>query len=510
MTGKRSSAPRPVVLVANRGEIARRVLRTCRTLGLQTIAVHSDVDARAPFVADADVAAPLGGDSPAESYLDARKIIAAGRAHGATMVHPGYGFLSENADFARAVEAEGWIFIGPTPENIESMGDKTRAIEEARGAGVPTIRSYVPAPGEDPDLETLTAEARTVGLPLMIKAAAGGGGKGMRIAHREEELPELIAAARREAQAAFGDGRLFLERYLVGARHVEVQLLGDGAGAAIALGERDCSLQRRHQKLIEECPAPGLSEKTRRAMHEAAVALAERVRYRGAGTVEFILDREGDFHFLEMNTRLQVEHPVTEAVFGLDLVAAQFAIAAGTIDLDELRALSPRGHAIELRVYAEDPASGFLPSIGRLEAVCFSDAPGIRIDSGVITGSTVPIEYDPLLAKLIAWGESREQAIERLRAAIADSFIAGVETTLAFGRDLLGREEFRTGDVCTTTIADRMTPWSPPPVDAQWHETIIAAGRHLLAGRRGGRGDGPPGGEPASPSESLVDWRHLG
>jgi len=495
----------PTVLVANRGEIARRVLRTCRELGIRTAAVYSEADAGSPFVAEADVAVPLAGVAPAETYLDIGRILAAGRAIGATMVHPGYGFLSENADFARAVEAEGWTFIGPTAESIEAMGDKPRAIAEARAAGVPTIPSFVPEPGSEPTPEELVRRAREVGLPLMVKAAAGGGGKGMRIAHTEEELPELIAAAAREARAAFGDGRLFVERYLARARHIEVQVLGDGKGSAIALGERDCSIQRRHQKLIEECPAPALAEETRRALHAAAVSLAERVRYRGAGTVEFILDAGGEFYFLEMNTRLQVEHPVTEAVYSLDLVAAQLAVAMGSVDLGALGAHPPRGHAIELRVYAEDPGRGFLPSIGRLAAVVWSDAPGIRVDSGVVAGQRVTIDYDPLLAKLIAWGETREAAIERLRAAIAGSFVAGVETTLAFGRDLLDHAEFRAADLRTTFIAERMSPWSPPAIDPAWRDTAFAAARGLLA--RASRSAGSAEAAAPTPSESLVDWR---
>ena len=506
--GKKQQATAPTVLVANRGEIARRVLRTLRRLGVRTIAVHSDPDAGAPFVADASVAVPLEGVSPTETYLDVEKILAAGRAHGATMVHPGYGFLSENAEFARRVEAEGWTFIGPTPESIEAMGDKTAALEVARAAGVPTIPSYIPPEGKAPSAEVLIEEARSIGLPLMVKAAAGGGGKGMRIARDEKEIPELVAAANREALAAFGDGRLFLERYLEHARHVEVQLLGDGRGAAIAVGERDCSIQRRHQKLVEESPAPNLPEATRKAMHESAVALAERVSYRGAGTVEFILAPSGEFFFLEMNTRLQVEHPVSELVHGIDLVEAQLQIAEGNCDLASFGDLAPRGHSVELRVYAEDPANDFLPSIGTLETVHWSDDPGIRVDSGVVSGQAVTIDYDPMLAKLIAYGATREEAIDRLRAAIAGSFIAGVETTLSFGRELIGREDFRTADVFTTFIADRMSPWSPPAIESDWQETITAAARHVLAGsaRRGGGENAPP----PTPSLTLPSWRHLG
>ncbi len=498
----------PTVLVANRGEIARRVLRTLRRLGVRTIAVHSDPDAQAPFVGDADVAVSLDGVSPAETYLDVEKILGIGRAHGATMVHPGYGFLSENAAFARAVEAEGWAFIGPTPTSIEAMGDKTRALVEAKAAGVPTIPSYIPPLGKTPSNEELIQRALEVGLPLMVKAAAGGGGKGMRIAHHEKEIPELVAAASREALNAFGDGRLFLERYLENARHVEVQLLGDGNGNAIAVGERDCSIQRRHQKLVEESPAPALPDQTRAAMHASAVALAERVSYRGAGTVEFILAPTGEFFFLEMNTRLQVEHPVSELVHGIDLVEAQLRIAEGSCNLASFGDLTPRGHAIELRVYAEDPANDFLPSIGILDTVFWSDDPGIRVDSGVVTGQSVTINYDPMLAKLIAYGATRDEAIDRLRTAIAGSFIAGVETTLSFGRDLIGREDFRKADIFTTFIADRMSPWSPPVIEEDWNETIVAATRHVLAkaSRRGG-GAGSP---PPTPSETLPGWRHLG
>jgi acetyl/propionyl-CoA carboxylase alpha subunit len=507
----------PIVLVANRGEIARRVLRTVRRMGYRSIAVHSEPDAGAPALAEADFIVPLGGVTPAESYLDIEKILAAGRRHASAgsrvLVHPGYGFLSENARFAEAVEAEGWLFLGPTAASITAMGDKTAALVEAREAGVPIIPSHVPEPGSTPDPQELIARAREIGLPLMVKAAAGGGGKGMRIARTEAELPELVSAAAREALGAFGDGRLFLERYLEGARHVEVQLLGDGAGKAIAIGERDCSIQRRHQKLVEESPAPGLMAETRAAMHAAAIALAERVDYRGAGTVEFILASSGEFYFLEMNTRLQVEHPVSELVHGIDLVEAQIRIAEGDadgspFDLGTLGDLSPRGHAIELRVYAEDPANGFLPSIGRLDLVHWADDPGVRVDAGVVTGQCVTIDYDPMLAKLIAHGADRAEAIDRLRAAIAGSCIAGVETTLAFGRELIGRDDFRRGDVFTTFIAERMPEWQRPEVGAEWRELIIAASRHL----RVETARGPTGGPRTlpTPSETLDGWRHLG
>ena len=499
--------PTPTVLVANRGEIARRVLRTFRRLGVKTIAVYSDPDATAPFVAEADFAVPLDGVTPAETYLDQEKILAAGRRHGATHVHPGYGFLSENAGFARTVEEAGLTFIGPTAESIESMGDKTAAVVEARAAGIPIIPSYIPTPGETLAEDELIARANEIGLPLMVKAAAGGGGKGMRIARDAGEVAELVTAASREAESAFGDGRLFLERYLENARHIEVQLLGDGRGGAIALGERDCSVQRRHQKLIEECPAPRLPEKTRTAMHEAAVSLAERVSYRGAGTVEFILADSGEFFFLEMNTRLQVEHPVTELVFGIDLVEAQLKIADGTFDLSKVD-LTPRGHAIELRVYAEDPANDFLPSIGPLELVHWSDDPGIRVDAGVVTGQNVTIDYDPMLAKLIAFGTDRTEAIDRLRSAIATTCIAGVETTLAFGHEMLGRDDFREADLATTMIADRIAPWTPPTLPEELGEIVAAAAAHVARSAPARGGAGPA--EIPPPSALLPDWRHLG
>jgi len=502
MTGEHT----PTILVANRGEIARRVLRTIRRMGYPSIAVFSDPDATAPFVGEADFAVPLDGTAPVESYLDIDKILAAGRQHRATMVHPGYGFLSESAEFARRVEAEGWSFLGPTPDSIEVMGDKTRALEEARSAGVPIIPSFIPEPGSKTTVQELVVEAKKIGFPLMIKAAAGGGGKGMRIAQSEQELSELVESATREATAAFGDGRLFLERYLQGARHVEVQVVGDGHGEAVALGERDCSIQRRHQKLVEESPAPCLPEETRAAMHTAAVALAKRVSYRGVGTVEFILDQSGDFFFLEMNTRLQVEHPVTELVHGLDLVEARIQVALGSIDLESCAKLLPRGHAIELRVYAEDPALQFLPSIGKLEEVLFSTAPGIRVDSGVEKGGEVTIDYDPMLAKLIAHGATRAEAIDRLRAAIVESFIAGVETTLSFGHELLGREDFRSGDLSTTFIADRMPNWSPKAVDPDWQDAIVTAAQHLASQRR--TSDRAGHSPILAPSEILRGWRH--
>lgn len=480
--GHESTTTAPCVLVANRGEIALRLLRGLRSLGLGTVAIYSEADQDAPYVRTADRAICIGPASPTESYLDIEKVVAAGRRAKIHAVHPGYGFLSENANFAAAVEAEGWTFIGPTAESIRSMGDKTQAGKIAREAGVPIVPAFTPE--GDPSPAELLAEAKKLGVPLMIKAAAGGGGKGMRIARSFDELAEMVQSAQREATAAFGDGRVFLERYLENARHVEVQMVGDGKGKALTLGARDCSLQRRHQKIIEETPAravraDGLSPKTESAMLDAARALCERTSYRGAGTVEFILTPNDEFFFLEMNTRLQVEHPVTEIVHGVDLLELQVAVAHGESWPAELEKAAPSGHAIEVRVYAENPANGFLPSIGTLTEVVWPAGPGIRVDAGVERGSEVTVHYDPLLAKIIAHGSDRKQAIERMRQALAETFVAGVDTSLEFCRDLLGTDEFREGRVYTTMIAEKFSDWGAAPAHDPWRSAAAAAALEL-------------------------------
>ncbi|MDG9700764.1 biotin carboxylase N-terminal domain-containing protein [Streptomyces sp. DH37] len=410
------------VLVAGRGEIARRVFRTCRELGVATVAVHSDADADAPHAREADAAVRLPGDAPADTYLRGDLIVAAALAAGADAVHPGYGFLSENAGFARAVREAGLVWIGPPPEAIEAMASKTRAKELMAGAGVPLLEPVAPG------------EAREEDLPLLVKAAAGGGGRGMRIVRELAALDGGIRDAAAEAAAAFGDGEVFAEPYVEGGRHVEVQVLADAHGTVWTLGTRDCSLQRRHQKVIEEAPAPLLTDGQRTALHEAAGRAARAVGYRGAGTVEFLLAPDGRAYFLEMNTRLQVEHPVTECVYGLDLVALQLRVAEGA-PLPGAEPPAPRGHAVEARLYAEDPARRWRPQTGRLHRFSVPEGDGVRLDAGVADGDEITVHYDPMLAKVVAWAPTRAEAVRKLAHALARSRIHGPATN----RDLLVR-----------------------------------------------------------------------
>ena len=438
------------LLVANRGEIARRVLRTARALGLRTVAVYSEADAGLPHVREADEAILLGAAPPAESYLDGAKVIEAARQAGAAALHPGYGFLSENAEFARAVAAAGIVWVGPPPEAIERMGDKINARNLMADAGVPVARGT-----REPvaDLDGALAAAEAIGYPVMVKAAGGGGGIGMSVATDATALRAAFEGARTRAERFFGNPAILLERYLPRARHVEVQLLGLADGRVVALGERDCSVQRRHQKVAEETPSPGVGEVLRQRMLDAAVRAGEAVRYRGAGTVECLVDpEEQDFVFLEMNTRLQVEHPVTEMVTGLDLVAAQLRVAAG--EEVELPAAEPAGHAIELRVYAEDPVR-FLPSPGVISVWEEPAGEGVRVDAGYAEGCTVTPYYDPLLAKLIVHAADRPHALARARAAVAEFRIEGLKTNLPFFVELLANPEFVTGDY-DTRLVERM------------------------------------------------------
>ncbi|HEX3258059.1 MAG TPA: biotin carboxylase N-terminal domain-containing protein [Pseudonocardia sp.] len=414
------------LLVANRGEIAARVFRTAHELGIATVAVFSDADAELPYVALADEAVRLPGAAPADTYLRGDLLIAAARATGADAVHPGYGFLSENAGFARDCAAAGLTFVGPSPEAIAAMGSKTEAKAMMAAAGVPTL------PGVTIDAHTdLRAEAARIGFPVLVKAAFGGGGRGMRIVATPDELAEAVASARREAATAFGDDTVFLERYVVEPRHVEVQILGDAHGSVVALFERDCSIQRRHQKIVEECPSPVVDEALRGELSGAAVAAGKALGYTGAGTVEFVMDDTGSFWFLEVNTRLQVEHPVTELVTGLDLVALQLRVAEGEPLPAEVTAARIHGHAIEVRLYAEDVPAGFLPATGTLHRFRIPD--GVRVDAGVADGSVVGPHYDPMLAKVIAHGATRAAAARRLRRALRGAQIHGVVTN----RDLL-------------------------------------------------------------------------
>jgi acetyl-CoA carboxylase biotin carboxylase subunit len=435
------------ILVANRGEIAVRIVRACRDLGLASVAVYSACDRSARHVRLADEAVAIGGDAPADSYLRIDRLLDAARASGADAVHPGYGFLSESAAFASACRDASLTFIGPTPQVIARMGDKAAAREAARAVGVPIVPG-TPVLADGLSETVLAERARAVGYPLMVKAVAGGGGKGLRRVMQADGLSAAVTAARSEARSAFGDGSLYFERWLPTPRHVEIQLLADHHGTVVPLVERECSVQRRHQKLLEESPSVAVSPALRAQLAEAARALAASVGYTNAGTVEFLLDEGGGFYFLEMNTRLQVEHPVTEMVTGLDLVAWQIRVARGErLTVDAEAALTPRGHAVECRVFAEDPRSGFLPSPGRIEELESPQGPGIRDDSGAEVGTEVSTHYDALISKLVVWGTSREDALRRLRRALGEYRVAGVRTTLPFFQWLLGETAFQHGMV---------------------------------------------------------------
>ncbi len=432
------------LLIANRGEIALRVLRTAREMGLTTVAVYSDADRDALHVREADRAVHLGGPAPSDSYLRSDLILQAALDQGAEAIHPGYGFLAENADFARQVGEAGLAFVGPSPEAIESMGDKIQARKAALAAGVPVI------PGLDEGsaaAEDLLGAALEIGYPVMLKAAAGGGGKGIRIVESEADLAEAARLAAAEAESSFGDGRVYLEKYLRRPRHVEVQILADQHGKVVSYGERECSVQRRHQKLVEESPSPAVSEELRARMEEAARVLAKAVGYVGAGTVEFLVS-EGDYYFLEMNTRLQVEHAITEERFGVDLVREQLRVAAG---LEAMDALAPRGHSIEVRINAEDPV-GFLPSLGQLSQVRMPGGRGVRVDSAVFPGAEVTPWYDSMLAKLIVLAEDREAAIDRMLRALAELKLVGVKTSVPIAARALDSERFRSGDYDTSIL----------------------------------------------------------
>jgi acetyl/propionyl-CoA carboxylase alpha subunit len=434
------------ILVANRGEIACRIMRTARALGIRTVAVHSDADADSPHVAQADVAVHLPGNSPADTYLRGDLLVAAARAAGADAVHPGYGFLSERAGFAQEVLDAGLVWIGPSPAAIAAMGSKLASKDLMRNAGVPVLPEATVRHGET---DALIGAARDIGYPVLVKASAGGGGRGMRVVRSEDELVAAVEGATSEAASAFGDGTVFLERYVEGSRHVEVQVMADTHGACVSLFERECSIQRRHQKIIEESPSPAVSPGLRSRLGQAAVAAASAVGYVGAGTVEFLLDANGEFFFLEMNTRLQVEHPVTELVTGLDLVALQISVAEGHALHHE--ALSPRlnGHAIEARLYAEDPAHGYLPSTGTIHRFDVPERPHLRVDSGIVDGSVVSPFYDPMLAKVIVWAPTRTEAIRALAGALDDCRIHGVVTNRGQLVEVLRHPEFVAGNTDT-------------------------------------------------------------
>ena len=497
--------PFRTLLIANRGEIAVRVIRACRALGIRSVAVYSEVDRTSPHVALADLAVPIGPAAPSESYLNVERILAAARETGAEAIHPGYGFLAENAAFARAVAAAGIRFVGPSPEAMEAMGDKLGARRTMSRLGIPIV------PGSDPDADpdTLPSVGRAIGFPLLVKAAGGGGGRGMRRVDEASQLGDALAAASREAQAAFGDPRVYVERVVERARHIEVQVLADRHGNALHVFERECSLQRRFQKVIEEAPAPNLPETVRRGLLEAAVRAAAEVRYEGAGSVEFLV--EGDrYYFLEMNTRLQVEHPVTELVCGVDLVQLQIRIAAGEPLPFRQEQIEVRGHAIEARICAEDPARGFVPSPGRIAAFVEPGGPGIRCDAGVVAGGVVPSEYDALIAKVIAHGASRDEALASLRGALRELVVLGVTTNTEFLATLASDPAVVAGTLDTQLITRAYADWLPAMARDGSDAVAAALGIAL------GVGNPHPGSveagaalasTPTSPWDLLGSWR---
>ncbi|MDY7091734.1 MAG: acetyl-CoA carboxylase biotin carboxylase subunit [Acidobacteriota bacterium] len=449
------------VLVANRGEIAVRVLRGLKDRGIRGAVVYSEADRRSLPVLLADEAYCIGPAPSSESYLRADAIVQLAKEIGADAIHPGYGFLSENADFARACRDAGVIFIGPSPEAIAAMGSKVESRRLMMDAGVPVVPG-----GRDPlpDLEAAKKAADEIGYPIMLKAASGGGGKGMRMVPSADELPSAYRAARSEARASFGDDDVYAEKFVVQPRHVEIQILGDEYGKVVSLGERECSLQRRHQKVVEEAPSPVVDADLRRRMGEAAVLAAKAVNYVNAGTVEFLLDANGEFYFLEVNTRLQVEHPITEMVTGIDLVSAQLDIASGLPLGDRFDGIEPKGHAIELRLYAEDPYRGFVPSPGLIRRLRWPQGPGIRVDAGVYEGSEVPIHYDPMLAKLIIYGADRQQAMRRMGRALAEMRIEGIRTTTPLYGALLEDEDFLAGRLDNDMLDRKLAAGELQPV----------------------------------------------
>jgi len=452
------------VLIANRGEIAVRIIQACRAQGLETIAVYSDADKRALHVRLADAAVRIGPPLPLASYLNIDSILAAAIATGADAVHPGYGFLAERAAFARAVIAAGLVFVGPTPEAIEALGDKLQARRLAKEAGVPIVPGTLEPAAIDraDELPPLVAEAESIGFPLLVKAAAGGGGRGMRRVTSARELPAALVEGSREAASAFGDGRVYLEREILPARHIEVQLLGDVSGRVVALGERDCSIQRRHQKLVEEAPAPGLSEGERQTLHGLAVSVGTAAGLTNAATAEFLRSPDGSYHFLEVNTRLQVEHGVTELVSGVDIVQEQLLLAAGRRLSDQALGASGRaasGHAIEVRLSAEDPGRDFTPTPGLIRHWLMPAGEEIRVDTAAAAGDRVAPEYDNLLAKIMVHGADRDEALDRLAVALAATEVGGIQTTLPFHRFVAAHEGFRAGDVSTGWVGEE---WDGP------------------------------------------------
>jgi acetyl-CoA carboxylase biotin carboxylase subunit len=498
------------VLIANRGEIAVRIIRACREMGISPVAVYSEADRSALHVQLADQAVPIGPAPAVESYLDMARIIRAAQETGAEAIHPGYGFLAENAAFGRLCETEGVVFIGPDAAALELVGDKVRARQTMEKAGIPIIpgmKSVARTPGE------CAVEARSLGYPVIVKASAGGGGKGMRIVADEAALGPALEAGRREARSAFGDDSVYLEKYLEDPRHVEVQVLADRSGETVHLFERECSIQRRYQKIVEETPSPALDSELRTRMGETAVRAMKAANYTNAGTVEFLLDRNRNFYFLEVNARLQVEHPVTELVTGLDLVRRQILIAAGEPLGLRQPDIRQRGHAIECRIYAEDPRRRFLPSAGRILFLKEPQGPGVRCDSGIYGGWEVPVYYDPILAKLIVWAETRETACRRMAAALDDYVVLGIQTTIGFLKDVVGHPEFRAGRTTTAFLKTHFEGWGEGGPDEETLRLALAAAAYAESSRvrtpaAVRAGSGAPG--LPSPWTTLGGWRNGG
>ncbi|MBY0489163.1 MAG: acetyl-CoA carboxylase biotin carboxylase subunit [Gemmatimonadaceae bacterium] len=493
------------VLVANRGEIALRVIRACQELGVKTVAVYSEADAHAPHVREADEAVLVGPPPSSQSYLLGDNLIAVAKRVGAEAIHPGYGFLSERAWFARAVREAGLVFIGPPAEAIEAMGSKTAARQLAIAAGVPVV------PGNTEgvkDADEAIAIAETYGFPVLLKAAAGGGGKGMRVVRSKDELSAALDSARREAKNAFGDDAVYLEKYIEGPRHVEIQVLADQHGTVLHLGERECSVQRRHQKMIEEAPSVAVSPELRARMGATAVAAAKAAGYVNAGTCEFLLDKDGQFYFLEMNTRIQVEHPVTELVMGLDLVQWQIRIAAGEKLPFAQKDFAPRGWAMECRITSEDPTNGFLPSTGRIEYLHLPSGPGVRWDGGVEAGSTIGLHYDPMLAKLIVHAPTRALAIARMRRALLELTIDGIETSRGFHLRVMDHPDFQRGDISIQWLEQNLPALTGPRADASALElAAIAAALVAHEERTSGHSAAPvAGAAPVTSATSGPSW----
>jgi acetyl-CoA carboxylase biotin carboxylase subunit len=500
------------ILIANRGEIAVRIIRACRELGIESVAVYSEADRAALHVREADHAVAIGPSPAAQSYLNTDAILAAARATAADAVHPGYGFFSERAPFARAVQDAGLTWIGPPPDAIERMGDKVEARKLMTAAGVPVV------PGSPDTLETekeVAAIARKIGFPIMVKAAAGGGGKGLRLVESEKDLASVVRTVSSEAKSSFGDGRFYVEKYLRRPRHIEVQVLGDSHGNIVHVFERECSIQRRHQKVVEESPSPFITPEMRRQMGEVAVRAARAVNYVSAGTVEFLADADRNFYFLEMNTRIQVEHPITEMVTGVDLVRTQIEVAAGAKLPFRQEDLAQRGWAIECRIYAEDPENGFVPAPGKIETLKLPNGPGVRNDSGVYAGADVPVFYDPMISKLAVWGADRNQAIDRMRRALGECVIAGeLRTNLNFHRWLITHPRFIAGDFDTNFINQEYHPNDNGRSSAGGAE-LAAIFLAAIAGHRASSNGSAPSkqGESAAAAPAGMRpsaWRTLG